>query len=662
MTGGRTIVFVHGKGGFESRQAWLGPLNTGLSALGYPVIGAHGDRIIEADYLVALLAGDDGHTPGVEWTKPPARARHDTWADFLVRREALAEAIEQSRNTPGPVHAGLFSGTPLPDSIAGTMEGVATYRSSSRHRHAAWRAMLACLPETGRVTVVAHSLGSILMIDLLTRLPPGLQVDLLLTIGSPMGVKGLRSHHGGIETAGGFPADRVLRWLNVYDPGDIITVGRGASPFFQAALDAPVRTGGSHSLVGYMSHPVIAAAVGHAMFSEPGQAVVDAPMSPPRVDGQGVPSRRLDPRWDPLLLRFAYTQQLWATCDTGKWGFRRRIDAARRILARRTIEDIATRHASQPADVSELSPLHPSRAPTQEDLLVHAAGLVRGQMSDAQLVVAAVDFLLAPTLPPFDLDIADRHAHEALAALLANVRRASPANPAPSATSAPSSTPAPSAQDVSEAVIASVRDSKAALSESGFPWGPVLITAGIGLLAATGVGLAVAAPAGLAGAAAIASTLATFGPGGMVGGIATLTALTGAATAMTSLGVVVELTPSDPRYEQVRDAMAVQLAEQSAPQLRTSVAGMLAVLGAQRRLGLPSDAANIEELLLRTESLVQHERGLHAEIAPGRPGTKEWRTKASILGKALGSLDRNADALGLPAAPRAVIRREIEQG
>ena len=54
MTGGRTIVFVHGKGGFESRQAWLGPLNTGLSALGYPVIGAHGDRIIEADYLVAL--------------------------------------------------------------------------------------------------------------------------------------------------------------------------------------------------------------------------------------------------------------------------------------------------------------------------------------------------------------------------------------------------------------------------------------------------------------------------------------------------------------------------------------------------------------------------------------------------------------------------------
>lgn len=644
---------MHGKGGFESRPTWLGPLNTGLSALGYPVIGAHGDRIIEADYLPALLAGDEGHTPGIEWTAPSARSRHDHWADYLVRREALAEAIERSRNAPGLVHAGLLSDTPLPDSIAGTMEAVATYRNSGRHRHAAWRAVLACLPEAGRVTVVAHSLGSILMIDLLTRLPPRLQIDLLVTIGSPMGVKGLRSHHGGIETVEGFPADRVLRWLNVFDPGDIITVGRGASPFFQAALDAPVSTGGSHSLVGYMSHPVVAAAVGHAMFSD---AIEDAGGSRPPGDVLGVPSRRLDPRWDPLLLRFAYTQQLWATCDASKWGFRRRIDAARRILARRTIDDIASRHAAEPAGSGESSPLHPSRAPTQEDLLVHAVGLVRGQMSDAQLVVAAVDFLLAPALPPFDLNIADRHAHESLEALLGLVRRTSPVN------SELSEGPEPSAQEVAQAVIAAVRGSRDALSESGFPWGPVLITAGIGLLAATGVGLAVAAPAGLAGAAAIASTLATFGPGGMVGGIATLTALTGAATVMTSLGVVVELTPSDPRYERVRDAMALQLAEQSAPALRTSVAGMLAVLGAQRRLGLPSDASNIEELLLRTESIVQHERGLHAEIAPGRPGTKEWRVKATILGKALASLQRDTDALGPAAAARVVVRTEIEQG
>jgi hypothetical protein len=116
-------------------------------------------------------------------------------------------------------------------------------------------------------------------------------------------------------------------------------------------------------------------------------------------------------------------------------------------------------------------------------------------------------------------------------------------------------------QLIAEGVIAAVKESKAVLQETGFRWGPVLITAGIGLLAATGVGLAIAVPAGLAGAAAIASTLATFGPGGMVGGIATLTALTGAASVMTGVGVAVELSPHDPGYELVREAMAKALAD-----------------------------------------------------------------------------------------------------
>ena len=342
---------------------------------------------------------------------------------------------------------------------------------------------------------------------------------------------------------------------------------------------------------------------------------------------ESVPSRRLDPRWDPLLLRFAYTQQLWATCDTDKWGFRRNLDAARRVLARRTIDDIRRRHEAMPEDIREISPLHPSRTPTEADLLIHAARLVQGQMSDSQLVVAGVDFLLAPALSPFDLDIAGSHAHEALEALFEQVRR-------------PSSTH--SGPDLALAAIAAVKESKSVLQETGFRWGPVLITAGIGLLAATGVGLAIAVPAGLAGAAAIAGTLATFGPGGMVGGIATLTALTGAASVMTGVGVAVELSPHDPRYELVREAMAKALADQTAAQLRTSVAGMLAVLFAQRRLELASDAGSIEELLLRTESLIEHERGLHAEIAPGRPGTKAWSAKARVISRALASLERHA--------------------
>ena len=649
MDTGVTLVFVHGKGGLEARSLWLAPLTAGLNAQGYPTLNGPHDAVRQADYLEALLAGAEGPRPEVQWVRPIGRQQRQDWADFLLRREALAEAIDHARNQPRGPNLSLLGGSLVPDAVAESMEAVASYRGSGEHRHAAWRAVLDDLPEQGGVIVIAHSLGSILMIDLLKRLPPLLTVDLLVTIGSPMGVKSLRAHHHGLDEPGQFPAAQVRAWVNVYDPGDAITVGRGASQFFPAALDVPVHTGGSHSLTAYMSHPVVAAAVGFAAFGRRPVAREDA-----------LPARRLDPRWDALLLRFAYTAQLWSTCDTGKWGFQRRLDTARRVLARRAVQNAANQYedlvgrttslegqanADAIADL-EHSPVHPARMPTESDLLVHATDIVRNQFSDDQLVVASVDFLLSPPLPPFDLEIDPAHAQLALAELLQRVRR---------------STAVHSGTTVASEVAASVKEARAVLSESGFPWGPVLITAGIGLLAATGVGLVVAAPAGLVGAAAIASTLATFGPGGMVGGIATLTALTGAATAITGLGVVVELTPGDPMYEQVREAIAAQLAEQPAPQLRTSVAGMIAVLSAQRRLDLPSEATGVEDLLLKALAIVQHEGALHAEVAPGRPVTKDWQVKGRVLARALDWMAKHGDHLGLEVLDRATVRREIEQ-
>ena len=648
MGQGRTIAFVHGKAGRETTAGWLGPLNTGLSALGYPRIGAAGDRIIEADYLPALLAGEEGQPPTVPSQRPSAQERRQAWADFLVRREALAEALEVSRNDPRGPTAAVFSDTPIPDQVAGAMRVVSRYRGSRASRHAAWRSVLDALPDDGGIVIVAHSLGSILVVDLLRRLPPDLRVDLLVTIGSPMAVASLRTHHGGIDDAEGFPADRVLAWVNVFDPGDVITVGRGASPYFAAALDVPIHTGGSHSLRAYMSHPVVAAAIGLAMFG-PAATSTD----------EHLPARRIDPRWDPLLLRFAYTQQLWATCRTDRWGFRRSVDTARRVQARRHVEGVAQQYAALLGRADALdgdarreyvaqvvgAAVNPEHAPTEADLLIHAPDLVRSRFTDGQLVVAGVEFLLSPALPPFDIDVADAHAEQALGALLRRVQRASAG---------------PSGPQFAEQVALAVKDAKQALAESGFPWGPVLITTGIGLLALTGVGLLVAAPAGLAGAAAIASTMATFGPGGMVGGIATLAALTGAATAITGVGVAVELAPGDPGYEQVREAMASQLADLPAAQLRTSAAGMLAVLSAQRRLGMASDARGVEDLLLRTQAIVLHERALHADIAPGRPGTKGWDAKTRILARALDWLAQVGEELDLPTVERAAVLAAIE--
>ncbi|MBK9739991.1 MAG: hypothetical protein IPO93_10830 [Actinobacteria bacterium] len=648
MAIGRTLVFVHGKGGPELPATWLVPLNAGLTSLGYPRLAAPSDRIVTVMYLTELLAGDEGDEPPVSWERPTAEDRQQGWADYLVRRDAMAVAIEQARNEPGWLDAEVMSDTFVADAVATAMTAVGRYAHSRRHRHAAWRAVIAQLPTHGSVVIVAHSLGSIVLLDLLHRLPPDLHVDLLVTIGSPMGVRLLRSHNGGLDRVEEFPVDRVGAWVNVFDPGDVVTVGRGASEYFPAALDEPVHTGASHSLAAYLTHPVTACAVGLALFGPP-----------VRGTAPNAPARLLDPRWDALLLNFAFTQALWSTCHTDKWGFRRTLDTARRTLAQRTVDNAGRQYESlvrrarsrtgqEATDLllqASASAVGPGRSPSTDDLLVHATGLMQGRYGIDDLIIASVDLLLSPPLPPFDIDIDRAHSRAALAALL-------------DAVSIPGG--AHSGAAFADHIAAAVKEARDALSETGFPWGRVLIGAGIGMLALTGVGLVIAAPAGLAGAAAIASTLATFGPGGMVGGIATLTALTGVATAVTVAGTALELVPGDPGYEAVREAMASQLADLPSPQLRTSVAGMIAVLSAQRRLDRPVHASAVEELLLKTQAIVIHETSLHEAIAPGRSLTRDWHAKARILRRALTWLADQGDEVGLPELERRHVRASIE--
>ena len=647
MAHGRTLVFVHGKGGPETLDKWLDPLNTGLSSLGYPTVGTADDLIIAVEYLDELLAGEDGDEPPLTWHRPPIRERHEAWADYLIRRDAIASTVERSRNDPGWLDAELASDTIVSDAVATGMVAVRRYAHYRRHRRAAWRTVLSQLPETGECVVIAHSLGSIVMLDLLKRLPPDLRVDLLVTIGSPMGVRLLRSHNGGLSSDSEFPVDSVRAWVNIFDPGDLVTVGRGASQYFPAALDEPVHTGASHRLAAYMSHPVTSTAIGLALFGPP-----------QRSREQNQLARLLDPRWDALLLNFAFTQALWMTCLSDKWGFKRSVDTARRALAQRTVvnahsqydalvQRALSRDGQERADLllqAASSAVAPGRTPGLDDLLVHASGLVTGRYEIDELLIASVDLLLSPPLPPFDLEIDRGHSVEALGLLLDEI-------------GPPSGF---SGVEFAGHIAAAVKEARDALSESGFPWGRVLIGAGIGLLALTGVGLAVAAPAGLAGAAAIASTLATFGPGGMVGGIATLTALTGVATAVTVAGTALELRPGDPGYEAVREAIASQLADLPSAQLRTSIAGMIAVLSAQRRLDRPADASAVEDLLLKTQAIVIHEHALHTSVAPDRATTKDWQAKRRIILRALDWVEKQGEYVGLPELERAIVKTEIE--
>ncbi|MEP7192150.1 MAG: hypothetical protein ABI903_04725 [Actinomycetota bacterium] len=614
MTHARDVVFLHGASGPEDEASWLGPLNLRLAQMGHSRFDPGHDRITTPSYLKELLLGIPGSEPERTWTKGSERDHQQSRLRYLQRQDELSRAGRTwERFGAGRVVSWL------PDDLADDgwvtrigisfVHSVRLYQRDRNCRWAAQRAVLDQIPRSGAIILIAHSLGSVIALDLLTKLHPNLTVDLLLTIGSPLAIKRL-----GDPGFAEFPYDRVGGWVNLYDPGDIVTVGCGVGRRFPAACDITVETGQSHAAAAYLSNPAAAAVVGHHAFG--GQAVIR------RASIQ----RRLHPAWQPLLLSFAYSNQLSSCAKSREWLFKARVDTARALLARRTVADVDTKRQQLLQDNAlrlEDSPVGEGRFPNEDDLLHHASDLVRDSWTDEALLSLAVGLEMSPPLHPFDVKISRQQRHIALLNTLSRVR---------------ASYGEVSVKEFAEAVRDGVRAGENAVKESGFPWGTVLISGGLLLLSITGVGLAVAAPAGVAGAAVISGTLAAFGPGGLVGGLITIATLTGVGAAATGIGVAVG-TAEDPEVaERARRHAVEELSTMPIAALRNAVAGVLAVVDAQGRLGFESTGNLVEEMLTSALDKIRAEHALHEAVAPDRAGTREWRNKVQLLERALGWL------------------------
>jgi hypothetical protein len=614
MTHARDVVFLHGASGPEDEANWLGPLNLRLAQMGHSRFDPSHDRITSPSYLKDLLLGRPGPAPAATWAKGDDRDHQRSRLRYLQRQDELLRAGRTwERFGAGPVVSWL------PDDIADdgwvTRVGIRFVQAARRYQHdrdcrwAAQRAVLDQLPRSGSIILIAHSLGSVIAVDLLTKLHPDLEVDLLLTIGSPLAIKRL-----GDPGPRDFPYDRVGGWVNLYDPGDIVTVGCGVGRRFPAACDITVETGQSHNAAAYLSNPAAAAVIGHHAFG------VQARIRPESLQ------RRLHPAWQPLLLSFAYSNQLSACAKSQEWLFKARVDSARALLAKRTVADIRAKRQQLSADDDirlDDSPVGEGRSPNEEDLLHHAADLVRDTWTDETLLSLAVGLEMSPPLHPFDVKISEQHRHLALLNTLNRVRAGDGEV---------------TVAEFAEAVRDGVKAGENAVKESGFPWGTVLITGGLLLLSLTGVGLAVAAPAGLAGAAVVTGTLAAFGPGGLIGGLITIATLTGVGAAATGIGVAVGAAEDPEVVERARRLAVAELSTMPLAALRNAVAGVLAVVDAQRRLGFESTGALVEEMLNSALDTVRAEHKLHQAVAPDRAGTSEWRKKVQLLERALGWL------------------------
>lgn len=402
-------------------------------------------------------------------------------------------------------------------------------------------------------------------------------------------------------------------WVNVLEPRDIITGGRGISSHFPQAIDVSVKLPdafipgltGEHGANFYCIHPCVAAAVTGALYGR--SVVTKEPLPELRPEGLEL-----------LLLQSAYLRELAKQLPSDQHDRAFAFERARQVTA--------ANHSAASAQLCQTTAGTNFFPPSA--FLVRPHEFVRGLWDDRTILALAI--MLASGLPaaPFHVEAKPdtEERKKALRETLERVRR---------------STSGPTDEQMVEAIFSASRRATSCLTtEHGKALIPaVLVGAGVVMLAATGVGLAVAAPAGLAGAALITSTLAAFGPGGMIGGMATLAALAGVGSAMTAAGTAIGVTsPGHPTPNLMATALAEVMASDNPDQLRALLISLLTLVDAQEALQFPSQRSMTLYACEESEARLAVQVHQHANIDPKSPAAKATRTMMETLRKATACL------------------------
>ncbi|MGW0771659.1 hypothetical protein [Streptomyces sp. NPDC002676] len=125
-------------------------------------------------------------------------------------------------------------------------------------------AVAEALTETGAHMVVAHSLGSVVVYDMLSR-GEAPDVTMLVTCGSPLGwLSGRRGIHSEGERLT-VPAD--VKWTNLYASKDFVTGCAGLAQLADGVEDIEVNNGAfpsSHDVHRYLDKPALVEAIAKA--------------------------------------------------------------------------------------------------------------------------------------------------------------------------------------------------------------------------------------------------------------------------------------------------------------------------------------------------------------------------------------------------------------
>ncbi|MEV6833760.1 serine protease [Streptomyces sp. NPDC051133] len=294
--GERHLVFLHGrsqqgKDPETLRREWTAGLDQGLVRAGLPPIDPadawfpyYGDRLVQAlpaREAVARATGTTGLSP-VEAAAPASPTARAVYEEMIgeaavrwnVPRERQPDA---ERIAPGDVvghlHRQLSWLAARSDldalTIALVLQDVAAYLDDRNGvRDAVLDGVLETFPQDGEVILVSHSLGTVVGMDLTTRLSPTMRTIHLTTVGSPLG---LDSVYKRLLIDGPKRPDTVTDWLNAWYPSDAVTIGCPlADEWAGTVTDVAVVNARdkAHNIMEYLAHPEVAGEIGAHL--EPG--------------------------------------------------------------------------------------------------------------------------------------------------------------------------------------------------------------------------------------------------------------------------------------------------------------------------------------------------------------------------------------------------------
>ena len=485
-SGGRTrvVLCIHGIRTDANPIPWRQELDAALRLEGLGDLESRGWTTVAPEYMDLLTVQPEpsDEPPASTYARPSddqhRRAAGDYWLACSQLEAALGDGTALG---PGPI-ADLPADQIAKRGIPLLFPYASTYCLSSRRRNAIQRRVLDAIPDECELVIIGYSLGSVVAADLLYHLPKSCNLRLLVTMGSPMGLKEISSHLRRVRSS--FPFEITGPWLNLVGRADLVAAGRGVSRIFPEVLDVYVDTGwtSAHEPDKYLAQSALVRAFGwlertHAATSD-----------------RGLPELTLPDRLIPVVAFAQYALRLGQAQKPGSQ--RTRFEAARALMAETVRQELLD---------------HGVRHPVIDRLIEDNADRLRGRLrgEPLELIDALFRAHVSNPVSPYEINTPQVAKANALRSLATDL-------------GAPSSW--------ADAVIAAVEAARKA--HEGFPVGRVALGAAAAALFVTAPYLVVAAaPAGAAGGAAIVGGLAALGPGGMLGGLVVVGAVGGAGGA-----------------------------------------------------------------------------------------------------------------------------------